>query len=110
MIATITSTTWQIAGIGVGVVFCILVALVLILQIFTIVAKRTKATVSEVKQDITTKQQAKAFEQASELDKAAVAVAVYLYYNDAHDNESGVLTHNVHVHSRDWHQELNPHL
>jgi len=95
-------------GIGIGVVFAILVVLVLILQIFTLVAKKTTATVKDVKSDISTKMQAKAFEEASEQDKAAVAVALYLYYNDAHDHESGVLTHTYNFHH--WRRELNPHL
>lgn len=104
----ITSTTWMMTLMGIGVVFCILLLLVLILQIFTLVAKHTHATVKGVTQDIAIKQQAKAFEQASELDKAAVAVAVYLYFNDAHDHESGVLTHTYTDHH--WRRELNPHL
>ena len=64
MIATISSTTWQMTGVGIGVVFIILLVLVLILQIFTLVARMTKAKVNEVKNDFSTKQQAKAFEQA----------------------------------------------
>ena len=95
-------------GVGIGVVFSILLVLVLILQIFTLVARTTKAKVNEVKNDFSTKQQAKAFEQASEQDKAAVAVALYLYYNDAHDHESGVLTHTYNFHH--WRRELNPQL
>ena len=95
-------------GVGIGVVFSILLVLVLILQIFTLVARMTKAKVTEVKNDFSTKQQAKAFEQASEQDKAAVAVALYLYYNDAHDHESGVLTHTYNFHH--WRRELNPQL
>ena len=95
-------------GVGIGVVFIILLVLVLILQIFTLVARMTKAKVNEVKNDFSTKQQAKAFEQASEQDKAAVAVAICLYYNDAHDHESGVLTHTYNFHH--WRRELNPQL
>jgi len=95
-------------AIGVGVVFAILVVLVLVLQIFTLVAQKTTAKVVDVKNDINAKQQVKAFEQASEQDKAAVAVALYLYYNDAHDHESGVLTHTYNFHH--WRRELNPHI
>ena len=95
-------------GVGIGVVFSILLVLVLILQIFTLVARMTKAKVNEVKNDFGTKQQAKAFEQASEQDKAAVAVALYLYSNDAHDHESGVPTHTYNFHH--WRRELNPQL
>lgn len=105
---TISSTTWLMTAIGVGVVFAILVVLVLVLQIFTLVAQKTTAKVVDVKNDINAKQQVKAFEQASEQDKAAVAVALYLYYNDAHDHESGVLTHTYNFHH--WRRELNPHI
>ncbi|MDD6473042.1 MAG: OadG family transporter subunit [Bacteroidales bacterium] len=108
MIATITPTTWQMTAVGIGVVFAILIILVLILNIFTIVAKKTTKSVAVVASDYSTKQQAKAFEQASEQDKAAVAVALYLYFNDAHDLESGVLTHTYNFHH--WRRELNPHL
>lgn len=106
MIATISSTTWQMTAVGIGVVFAILLVLVFILQIFTLVARMTTAKMEEMKNDICTKQRAKAFEQASDQDKAAVAVALYLYFNDAHDYESGVLTHTYNFHH--WRRELNP--
>ena len=46
---------------------------------------------------------------ASDLDKVALATAVYLYMSNQHDEESGVLT----IHHTDhtaWHAELNRHL
>ena len=105
-ILSVTIQTWELAGISVGVVFVILLALVLVLGIFTAVAKKTPAKVVEVKSDIVTNKQAKAFSEASEQDKAALAVAVYLYFNDDHDHESGVLTiNNAPSH---WGQVLNP--
>ena len=105
-ILSVTIQTWELAGISVGVVFVILIALVLVLGIFTAVAKKTTAKVVEVKSDIVTNKQAKAFSEASEQDKAALAVAVYLYFNDDHDHESGVLTiNNAPSH---WGQVLNP--
>ncbi len=105
-ILSVTIQTWELAGISVGVVFVILLALVLVLGIFTAVAKKTTAKVVEVKSDIVTNKQAKAFSEASEQDKAALAVAVYLYFNDDHDHESGVLTiNNAPSH---WGQVLNP--
>ena len=107
-ILSVTVQTWQLAGISVGVVFSILVALVLVLGIFTTVAKNTKAKVVEVKSDITTNKQAKAFSEASEQDKAALAVAVYLYFNDDHDHESGVLT--INNAPSNWGKVLNPRL
>lgn len=107
-ILSVTVQTWQLAGISVGVVFAILVALVLVLGIFTAVAKNTKAKVVEVKSDITTNKQAKAFAEASEQDKAALAVAVYLYFHDDHDHESGVLT--INNAPSNWGKVLNPRL
>ena len=105
-ILSVTIQTWELAGISVGVVFVILLALVLVLGIFTAVAKKTTAKVVEVESDIVTNKQAKAFSEASEQDKAALAVAVYLYFNDDHDHESGVLTiNNAPSH---WGQVLNP--
>ena len=107
-ILSVTAQTWELAGISVGVVFSILIALVAILGIFTIVAKKTKAKVVEVKSDINTSKQAKAFSEASEQDKAALAVAVYLYFNDDHDHESGVLT--INNAPSNWGKVLNPRL
>ena len=107
-ILSVTIQTWQLAGISVSVVFGILVALVLVLGVFTAVAKNTKAKVVEVKSDITTSKQAKAFSEASEQEKAALAVAVYLYFNDDHDHESGVLT--INNTPSNWGKVLNPRL
>ncbi len=107
---SITSDTWQLAGISVGVVFAILVALVAVLGIFTVVAKKTKATASSVQNSIVSNiqasQQAKAVSGASEQDKAAIAMAVYLYFNDDHDHESGVLT--IKNTPSAWGRVLNP--
>ncbi len=105
---SVTVQTWELAGISVGVVFAILVALVLVLGVFTAVAKNTKAKVVEVKSDINTSKQAKAFSEASDQDKAALAVAVYLYFNDDHDHESGVLT--INNTPSNWGKVLNPRL
>lgn len=105
---TVTVETWELAGISVGVVFGILVSLVAVLGIFTAIAKNTKAKVVEVKTDISTNKQAKAFSEASEQDKAALAVAVYLYFHDDHDHESGVLT--INNTPSNWGKVLNPRL
>ena len=103
---SVTTSTWLMTLVGVCVVFVILLMLVFILNIFTLIARKTKAKVVNVKVAQTEKKQAKAFDQASEVEKAAVAVALYLYYNDAHDHESGVLTHTYNFHH--WRRELNP--
>ena len=48
----------------------------------------------------------KSISEASESDKAAVAVAVYLYMESLHDKESGVLT--IKRQPSRWDFELNP--
>ena len=73
---------WLLAGISVLVVFSILVILVLILGIFTAIAKKTTEKAKAVKSTIETSLEAKTFEKASEEDKAAVAMALYLYFNE----------------------------
>lgn len=81
------------AGMSVGVVFLILVLLVLVLQVFSMVAARSPQTEHE---DVAA-------------DEAAVATAVYLYLSSHHDEESGLLTIHVNEHSG-WHEELNDRL
>ncbi len=82
---------WLLAGISVLVVFSILLILVLILGIFTAIAKK-----------------AKSFEKASEEDKAAVATALYLYFEEMDNRESRVLT--IVPYPSAWGAQLNPRL
>ena len=106
-LATNWTTAWLMTGIGIGVVFCILVLLVLILQIFSIVANQEKKQVPE---KLTTAKVTPAPTViASEADKAAVATALYLYYRNVHDEESHVLTIHHDAHNP-WHSELNDRL
>jgi len=99
---------WLLAGISVLVVFSILVILVLILGIFTAVAKKTSAKAKAVKTTIETSREAKTFEKASEEDKAAVATALYLYFQEKNNRESRVLT--IVPYSSAWGAQLNPRL
>ena len=96
------------AGSSVLVVFAILLLVILVLIIFNVVAKKTAATVKDVKETFEATKQVIAFEEASEEDKAAVAVALYLYYNDDHDKESGILT--IKQTPSAWGRVLNPRL
>ena len=100
--------TWLLAGISVLVVFSILVILVAILNIFTIVAKKTTAKAKAVKTSIDNSMQAKFFEKASEEDKAAVAMALYLYFEERDNRESRVLT--IVPTPSAWGAQLNPRL
>ncbi|MBQ0022352.1 MAG: OadG family protein [Prevotellaceae bacterium] len=106
---TITSDTWILAGISVAVVFGILVILVLILNIFTAVAKKTTAKATAVIETRKEIKQAKTFEKASEEDKAAVAMALYLYFEEINNREARVLTITPGQPSA-WHAQLNPRL
>ncbi|MBR6142100.1 MAG: OadG family protein [Bacteroidaceae bacterium] len=99
---------WLLAGISILVVFAILVILVAILNVFTIVAKKTTAKVKTVKSSIVNMEQAKSFEKASEEDKAAVATALYLYFNEINNRESRVLT--IVPYPSAWGAQLNPRL
>ena len=99
---------WLLAGISILVVFSILIILVLILGIFTAVAKKTTAKAKAVKTSIETSLEAKSFEKASEQDKAAVAKALYLYFNERDNRESRVLT--IVPYPSAWGAQLNPRL
>ena len=99
---------WLLAGISVLVVFSILLILVAILNIFTIVAKKTTAKAKAVKNTIETSLEAKSFEKASEQDKAAVATALYLYFEERDNRESRVLT--IVPYPSAWGATLNPRL
>ena len=99
---------WLLAGISVLVVFSILIILVAILNIFTIVAKKTTEKAKAVKSSLDSREQAKSFEKASEEDKAAVAMALYLYFEEKDNRESRVLT--IVPNPSAWGATLNPRL
>jgi len=99
---------WLLAGISVLVVFSILLILVFILGIFTAIAKKTTAKVKAVKSTLDSSLEAKSFEKASDEDKAAVATALYLYFNERDNRESRVLT--IVPYPSAWGATLNPRL
>ncbi|MCQ2058724.1 MAG: OadG family protein [Bacteroidaceae bacterium] len=82
------SDVWAMTGIGIGIVFVILILLVYILQIFSKVANRSGNVAAP------TQNAAKAVADKSDddLDKIAIATALYLYSEESHDIESGILT------------------
>ena len=106
---TITAETWEMAGISIAMVFCILVLLVFILTIFSSVAKRGTKAAPKVASANVAAPAAQPVAAASEAEKVAVATALYLYFSNAHDEESGVLTisHNPNT---QWHAVLNTRL
>lgn len=107
-VLTITTDTWYLAGVSVGVVFVILIVLVLILNIFTLVAKKTASKARNIQETHAQYKQAKNFANASDEDKAAVAMALYLYEEEEKNMESRVLT--ITHTSQAWSAQLNPRL
>ena len=99
---------WLLAGMSVSVVFAILLFLGLILGIFTAVAKKTTEKAKVVKSTFADREQAKTFEKASEQDKAAVAMALYLYFEEKNNRENRVLT--IVPYQSAWGAQLNPRL
>ena len=105
----ITIETWTLAGISIAVVFAILVVLVWILNIFSFVATKAVIKKPSKKKDIKAEyNNAKTLANASLDDKAAVAVALYLYEQDQMEQESGILTITHNDHS--WSSQLNTRL
>ena len=107
ILLTVTSTAWYTAGICVGVVFAILIALVLVLCIFSYVAKR--ANKHQLVAKVPALAPGKHADAADGDDLVVVATAIYLYLNSAHDEESGILTISNSQPSN-WHAVLNPRL
>lgn len=100
---------WLLAGVSILVVFAILVILVAILGIFTAVAMKTTDKVSDVKAEYKENKQAKAIEKADDKDKAAVVMALYLYFNEYENRENRILTIKPNPNSA-WGARLNPRL
>ena len=115
LLTTDWGQAWTMAGISMGVVFTILVLLVLVLTVFSIAAKSgtVKPVVAAVAPTPVAAPKSAAPKSAAPksaaADEAAVAMAVYLYMNGRHDEESGMLTIHVNEHSL-WHEELNERL
>ncbi|MBQ7442955.1 MAG: OadG family protein [Bacteroidaceae bacterium] len=118
MITTLSTdwgAAWGMAGISVGVVFAILILLVGVLYVFSAVASGKAAKEADAaKPKVVTganyiKSKQADIATASDLDKVAIATAVYLYMGNQHDEESGILTIH-HTDNTAWHAELNRHL
>ena len=102
---------WARTGMGFGVVFTVLLVLVFVLIAFGVVSRLTGNKAPKVAK--VAEQPAKAaampVASASDADKAAVATALYLYFQNVHDEESNVVTIH-HTPNSAWHHELNPHV
>ena len=88
---------WLLAGISMLVVFSIL-------DIFSLVSK--KQTSIKTKTVKGSPEQSKGLEKANEEDKAAVATALYLYFEEINNSESRVLT--ISPYNSAWGAQLNP--
>ena len=112
MLLEVTLTSWAdrfyLAGISVATVFVILIVLVFVLQIFNMVAQGASKAPKAAAAAPTAAPKATPVADASEEEKAAVATALYLYMNNAHDEESGVLT--IAPSQSAWGAVLNPRL
>lgn len=109
LLTTDWTQAWLMTGLGIGVVFVILILLILVLQLFSATGRKTTAKAINVTTDYKERKQAKAFDKASEEEKAAVAVALYLYYYEKDNRENRVLTIKNNPNSA-WHAELNERL
>ena len=78
-----------------------------ILQVFSFVAQKASKETAPVA-GLASMPAAKKLSEASELDKAAVATALYLYEKSKGDQESGVLT--IKKTPSAWHAVLNKRL
>lgn len=111
---------WAMAGIGFGVVFIVLLLLVFVMFLLGYTVQKLekpgtkKVTVAPATVAASTPAPAatKAVpaSEASDADKAAIAMALYLhFFNNVHDEESHVITIHHNEHSA-WHHELNEHV
>ena len=104
------TAVWQMTGVGIGVVFVILILLVFVLQGFSVMAKRLNAAPkpAAAKSPAVAPVASPAVSAPAD-DEAAIATALYLYFQDVHDEESYKLTIK-HADHPAWHSELNHHL
>lgn len=101
-----STNAWYLAGISVAVVFAILIALVAVLNVFSMVAKSSGKTVKEQGPALAP---GKPREKVLDDHLAVVATAIYLYLNSVQDEESGVITIKNNPNAG-WHAVLNPRL
>ena len=104
------------AGIGFGVVFCVLLLLVVVMHLLGYTVQKVEgagakkpAAPAVAKATAAPAAPAASVATASDADKAAIATALYLYFHNVHDEESHVITIHHNEHSA-WHHELNQHI
>jgi len=107
---------WAMAGMGFGVVFCVLLLLVVVMFLLGYTVQKVEGAGAKKQASSAVAKAADApvapaatVETASDADKAAIATALYLYFHNVHDEESHVITIQHNEHSA-WHHELNQHI
>ena len=102
----VTAQTWIITGLGFGIVLALLFCLVFILQFFGWTMQKATAPRAPKPENkpvsAPEKSVAPSATQASEDEKAAIAMALYLSQCQHHDLPSSVL--HLHAHSTDWNE------
>ena len=101
---------WARTGMGFGVVFSVLLILVFVLIVFGLFSRISGKKQAQAPQPAPLKAAPQAVAPAataSDADKAAIATALYLYFQNVHDEESNVITIQHNANSA-WHRELNP--
>ncbi|MCQ2094214.1 MAG: OadG family protein [Bacteroidaceae bacterium] len=109
----IWSDVWAMSGIGFGVVFVVLILLIFVMILLGKSVQKLESSGAKTKSAKPTAQPVAATSaapaaSASDADKAAIATALYLYFQNVHDEESDVITIKNNRHSA-WHHELNNH-
>ena len=110
---TVLSVNWSdvlaMSGMGFGVVFCVLLLLVVVMVLLGSVVQKIENVVtkhSAAAPSVAPASSVASAADASEEDKAAIAMALYLHFHNVHDEESHVIT----IHHKEysaWHHELN---
>ncbi|MCQ2076647.1 MAG: OadG family protein [Bacteroidaceae bacterium] len=101
------TSVWSMTGIGLGVVFSILILLVFVLMLFgAIFGGKKTATTNKVAVPQANAIKSAPVASASQETEAAIATALYLYFQDVHDEESYKLTIR-HSSNPAWHSVLN---
>ncbi len=103
------NSVWAMTGMGIGVVFLILVLLVFVLILFGVIFGGKKAPKPAPQPAPAAASAAQAPVNASQDTEAAIATALYLYFQDKHDEESYKLTI-CHPATPAWHSQLNTRL
>ncbi len=93
ILLAITGDTWIITGLGFGLVFLLLVALIYILKGFGALMQPKAKVVkkAEVKENVEVPEHKKEITLWSSTT-AVIAMALHLYYNEVHDEESTKVT------------------